>query len=879
MHQRKTFIAVLTALAALMVSLSAQATTRPRAFAETTVNDAALRLAAGSTHTCLLNDDGTVRCWGKNSRGELGNGTIVDSPTPVAVSGLGNVVALAAGKFHTCALLANGSARCWGDNSAGQLGDGTRTSQLAPVTAVSGLGNAVALVAGDFHNCALLADGRARCWGWNDNGRLGDGTTTDRLTPVAVSTLANAVAIAAGTAHTCVVLADGRARCWGANTAGQVGDGPIGVDRPNSVLVAGLSNAVGITAGFAHTCALLADGTGRCWGENFSGQLGTASTNATSTFTSPVPIAGLVDAVSIIAGRVHTCALIADGSARCWGFNLARQLGDGTTVTSQRFPVAVRDVANAVALGAAQNHTCALLAEGTTRCWGSDSAGAFTLTLGGGSFAARAVAAGRAHTCAVRGNGQVSCWGSNSAGQVGNGTTTAQRVPATVLSNAVTVASGGDHSCALIANGTARCWGANNFGQLGDGSAINRSLPVTVSGLANAVAIATGDDHSCALRANGSEVCWGSNSAGQLGVGGGALRLTPALVAGSNAGITSAIAAGGAHSCALVASPTLLDSKAICWGAGLNGQLGNGGVGNHTTADSTAFGLINASALAAGGAHSCALLVDGTGGCWGANASGAVGNGNTGQVLTPAPVLGLGNAVAMAAGGSHSCAVIADGTARCWGDNGTGQLGDGTTLSRLTPITPAFSLLVRTVVRGQDPIITLTFPSLTNITQIANGGRHSCAVLVNGGLRCWGANEGGQLGIDSTVNQLRPVLLPSFTLNIDPRVVARRGSKVATVHIIAVCDAGQRLKLGVDIAQGAVSGHGVGEGKCSGAFERYPVIVTARGRHGFAEGPAQVDATALVRQRGRGVDTQSWSRTVTIDSVATPHRASRTDES
>ncbi|MCC6707925.1 MAG: RCC1 repeat-containing protein [Gammaproteobacteria bacterium] len=865
MNRYRTVIVVATVLVALLVSTTGQATTRPRSFGETQVSDAAQRLAAGIRHTCQINDDGTVRCWGENEHGQLGNRSTVDSLVPVAVAGLGNAVAIAAGRFHTCALLANGSARCWGDNSAGQLGDGSRTNQLSPVTLVTGLDSAVALVAGDFHNCALLADGRARCWGWNDNGRLGDGTTVDRSTPAAVSGIGNAVAIAAGTAHNCVLLADGRARCWGYNATGQLGEGPLGADRLTSVSVDGLTNAVGITAGFGHTCALLANGTGRCWGDNFSGQLGTASTNAASIFITPVAVSGLANATSISAGRNHTCAVLADGSARCWGFNLNRQLGDGTSATTQRFPVTVRELGDAVVIAAGAAHSCALIANGATRCWGNGTAERVALLPGGSGFAARAVAAGRFHSCALRANGQVSCWGLNSAGQLGNGTNVNQLVPVTVLNNAVAVAAGNSHTCALLANGTARCWGENSVGQVGDGSAIKRLAPVPVSGLTNAVAIALGDEHACALLANGSEFCWGLNTLGQLGVGGGALRLSPALVADSNAGTTSAIAAGGLHSCALLASPALLDSKAICWGAGTNGQLGNGGLSNHSTANSTAVGLLNAVAVAAGGTHSCALLVDGTGRCWGNNSAGAMGNGNTLQQVTPTFVGGLSNAVSVAAGGSHSCSVIADGTARCWGDNSAGQLGDGTLTQRLAPITPTIPVQVRSAVRGGDTIVTLTFPPLGSVVQVANGGTHSCAAIANGAVRCWGANDVGQLGIDSTARQLRPTLLPSFTLNIDPLVQLPRSPRVAIAQIVAVCDRGQRLHVSVDIAQGPVSGHGVGEGKCTGAFERYPVTVAARGRHGYNDGAAEVSATALIRQAGRTVDTQAWSRTVTVE--------------
>ncbi|CAN0450866.1 unnamed protein product, partial [Phaeothamnion confervicola] len=238
---------------------------------------------------------------------------------------------------------------------------------------------------------------------------------------------------------------------------------------------------------------------------------------------------------------------------------------------------------------------------------------------------------------------------------------------------------------------------------------------------------------------------------------------------------------------------------------------------------------LNAVAIAAGNSHSCSLLADGAGRCWGANATGAIGNSSTMQQVTPVTVNGLTNAVSIAAGDLHSCAAIADGTARCWGGNGAGQLGDGSTTQRLTQATPTTSTLVQTVVRGSPPIFTFTTQPLGNIVQIANGASHTCAIISNGAVRCWGENIFGQLGINSKVNQLRPVLLPSFTLNIDPLVLLPHNPRVATVQIIATCEEGQRLDVRVGVAQGSVSGHGVGVGKCTGGIEHYPITVAAQG--------------------------------------------------
>ena len=236
---------------------------------------------------------------------------------------------------HTCAILNDGTARCWGANSSGQLGDGTTTDKALP-TQVSGLSNAISITAGWDHTCALLNDGTVKCWGYNSIGQLGDGTTSNRLTPVSVSGITNATSVAAGGAHTCALLSDGTARCWGWNYYGQLGDGTT-TDRSTPVSVSGITNAISIVAGWDHTCALLNDGTVKCWGENNTGQLGDGTTTNRLT---PVSVSGITNAISVVAGGAHTCALLNDGTVKCWGRNNYGQLGDGTT-TDRSTPVSV----------------------------------------------------------------------------------------------------------------------------------------------------------------------------------------------------------------------------------------------------------------------------------------------------------------------------------------------------------------------------------------------------------------------------------------------------------------------------------------------------------------------------------------------------------
>ncbi|MBI4700605.1 MAG: hypothetical protein HY744_05490 [Deltaproteobacteria bacterium] len=187
----------------------------------------ALAVATGGYHTCAVKKDGTLWCWGRNADGELGDGTTQSKSSPVQVSALGtSALAVAAGGYHTCAVKAGGTLWCWGNNEYGQLGDGTTQDETSPVQ-VSVLGtSALAVAGGQAHTCAVKAGGTLWCWGRNANGQLGDGTTQDKTSPVQVPALGtSALAVAAGNDHTCAVKAGGTLWCWGNNEYGQLGDG------------------------------------------------------------------------------------------------------------------------------------------------------------------------------------------------------------------------------------------------------------------------------------------------------------------------------------------------------------------------------------------------------------------------------------------------------------------------------------------------------------------------------------------------------------------------------------------------------------------------------------------------------------------------------
>ena len=362
----------------------------------------AVRIDAGHEFACALLANGGVHCWGRNSFGQLGDGFPAGfRGTAQFVSGLSNGVAsIGLGAGHACAILAAGSIKCWGWNSSGQLGNGASgANQPLPVD-VAGLGGiATALALGDGHTCALMSDKTVKCWG--DATPIGHGAASPQVTPLAIPGLTNVAAITAGPAHNCVLLESGAAKCWGRNGAGQLGDGGT-MDSTVPVEVTGLSSGVAaLSAGgsfyegsagtprrdASFTCALMIAGGLKCWGSNLSGQLGDGTLVA-----HPVPsdVSGLTSGVSqvstggmihgfvgLLAPMAHACAVTSAGSVKCWGSNRCSQVTPGAdcfvanlALQPVTTPIAVPG-SGVAAIAAGGAFTCSLRsADGAVGCHG-----------------------------------------------------------------------------------------------------------------------------------------------------------------------------------------------------------------------------------------------------------------------------------------------------------------------------------------------------------------------------------------------------------------------------------------------------------------------------------------------------------------------------
>ncbi len=730
---------------------------------------AAAVIAAGKGFNCWV-ASGSVRCIGGNANGQLGNGTTTASTTVVNVTGLSSgVVAVAAGDSHVCALLQTGAVRCWGANSRGQLGNGTTVDSSTPVD-VTGLSSGVVRIdAGLETTCAVMSTGRLLCWGNNQTYGAGSVTTDTNadgefdpvLVPTQVTGMASGVlavsvsgertSTTASITHGCAVMQFGDLMCWGSNSDGQLGTGAAGpVSTPATVAVGARVTAV--SAGAKHTCALSEAGAVSCWGANGNGQLATGNTSTVASGTI-VPIASLSSGVvQVSSGRYTSCAVNTAGGLVCWGDNIHGTLEVTSTRTSITTPIVPYSLSSGVsAVALSEFAVCALFANGNLRCWGANANGQTGDGYQVRTISPMAVHSGLANstpltgiqeigssqwsTCGVTAAGALRCWGYNLFGELGVTAVGNRPQPVdhlTLTSGVVAVDGRSNGMCALLTSTQVHCWGQNASGQLGlgDNTATHTARPMVTAAPSTAVTGVTdfsvAQFHTCVV-AGGAAMCAGRNTVGSLGDGTSVASNVLVQVSGLGSGVAKISAGVNNFSCAV-----LNDGTGRCWGNDGNGQLGNGQFATTSSTPTVVSGLSNAVDVVTGDDFACALISDGTVSCWGNNLFGQLGNGTNTSSQSPVQVSGVTGATRLFAGNRSACAIVANGNLRCWGWNVHGILANGTT---------------------NNSNVAVAATGVTGVTALSMGATHNCGVFASGAVSCWGAEQVGQLGNDRMENR------------------------------------------------------------------------------------------------------------------------------
>ena len=683
------------------------------------------------------------------------------------------------------------------------------------------------IAAGVSHSCTLK-EGKVLCWGSNLHGQLGNGessATAHSSTPVEAQGITDAVALGAGWEHTCAVHATGEVSCWGDDTSGELGNGATANSEPLPVKVVGLDDAVDVTAGHWHTCALRSSGEVSCWGRNSDGQLGNDDMGVDSYV--PVPVTGISDAVSVSANGEHTCAAHATGEVSCWGDNWQGELGNGESGSGAQsaVPVRVSGVADAVAVASGYDHTCALREGGKVSCWGHNEFGQigndrdFITEVLNDSFIADpsevvslddaiAITAGGAVSCAVRENGTISCWGSNAYSRMGNSEALSANptpLPISGIDDAVGVAAGSNHTCIVRQDGAVSCLGSNIYGELGDGqSDLFTSEQVKVVSIDDTVDLSSSLYHSCVLHSTSEVSCWGRFWKGQAGDA--ATGDTPPVPIKVD-GITDAtyMAAGSLVSCAARENDEIL-----CWGRLYRGEFTENEDGQISPVPSisewqASLVVESVSKIAAEGSHVCVLETDGTITCAGINTFGQLGNGEFSETLDFAftNVPDIDDATDISLGYDHTCALHESGEISCWGRNHFGQLGNG------EENVGRHSAVPQRVV-GISDAIAVEAGALTT----------TCALHENGEISCWGQSDQGELGTNADLSNDHsavPVKIEGIT---DAVAVAAGLYHVCALHEsgeVSCWGSGYLGQLGTD--EGITDGYSAAPVRVSGVSD------------------------------------------------------------
>lgn len=780
-------------------------------------------ISSSEHYSCAVSNAGNAYCWGFNNSGNLGNNSYSVSYTPVRVvkgsaadgdySGnyLSNISSISTGYLSTCAVSNAGNVYCWGSNSTGSLGDASYVDKAYPVRVLKGAaatgdynGNYLSNIksvsdSGDYLGgyvrtvCAVSNAGNLYCWGSNNFGQLGDGTTSDSSTTARVlkgaaaagdydsSYLANVKSVSAG-GHVCAVTNNDNTYCWGYNSYGQLGDGTT-VNSTTTVQV--------------------------LKGQAVAGDYAGSYISSTS---------------QVVTGQNHTCALTKNDNLYCWGYNSMGQLGDGSYNNTSSPVHVVKSTAESgdysgnylsnIKTFSVDNYvTCSISNNNNIYCWGY---GSYTGNINLGYFAKVAKEyipeneysgayisdvdsfnVGYENTCIVK-DGGVYCWGNNEYGQLGNNSTTTlikQQVRilkgeavegdynGNYLSNVLYISMGEHSGCALTNSGNVYCWGRNNYGQLGNNNTTDNYVPVrvlkgeAVSGdfsgnyLSNIKTLMVGNDTVFAISNNGNLYGWGNGNSGQLGIGVDQNKSTPVRTlkgeaaegdySGSYLNNIKSVSTDYNTTCSISNN-----GNVYCWGAGTQGNLGNNAIQNSKTpvrvlkgeaveGDYSGEYLASTTNISVGSYRVCVTTNSNNGYCWGQN-WGGLGNGSTTQQYSSVPNrIVKGEAVE----GDYS-------------GNYLSNIKSVNTANNISVVTNSGNIYYLNVnakrfVKGSALIGDQDGTYLSNIDYVLGNYNTYCGLSNNNNLYCWGDNYYGQLG-DGSNNSSGRVPARPRDLELDP---------------------------------------------------------------------------------------------------------------
>lgn len=662
-------------------------------------------VATGAAHTCAVTLDNRLFCWGDSNEGQVGGGSSSGYQfTPLHIDTDTTYLSVVAGELYSCAITTDNKLKCWGRNSYGQLGVDSTTEMTVPTEVTPGTTYKY-VAAGSQSTCAITSDDKLFCWGFNAYYQLGDGTTTWKQIPVAVDSTESYKKVAVGSKHSCGITTSDKMKCWGNNSRGSVGDNTT-TNRTTPVAVNAAVSYKDVTVNDdstdarSFTCAITLDNDLQCWGYNVYMQLADGTVTQRN---SPVAADTGTTYAQVKNAGSRACGITTAGALKCWGNLVGDQspynaytYGSGNYyhAYSPTLQPATEWNFSKLSVYAGESYsdyavsTCGLDSN-KLYCWGSMSfnAGPFgdgtkvdvrrpgPVLIDPNTNYSYIPPKRHADFCAITSTGQMKCWGTNTNGELGEAAAVGQKafVP-TLADNTDTyskVISYNNATCGITTTGVLKCAGLNTLGRLGLGDTVARTSFTIVDSGVTYSHIDLGTNHACGITTDGVLKCWGSNSAGQIAKPSGTSSIY--LPSEVDAGVTySKISLGPNHTCGITTA-----NKLKCWGDNGNGKLGDGTMVNKYTPTEIESSL-DYTDISAAPTHTCGIT-GGTLKCWGnATASGLSSAGYSGSSTVfniPLPVDEGTTYTSVSSANFSTCAKTSSGEMRCVGRAFGGNFG------------------------------------------------------------------------------------------------------------------------------------------------------------------------------------------------------------
>lgn len=690
----------------------------------------------GSGAVCALASSGNIYCWGGGGNYALGNGTTADSNKAILVKmpangdkfkhlvqGMGN---------GNCALTTLDTAYCWGYNNSGEGGNGISYLPVqVPTAVIMPVGETFTTMSTSVNTaCAITNLGNAYCWGYGYTGQRGDGSNSNLNVPVKLQFPSQVLSISSSyyqSATLCALDINHKVYCWGAGNYGSVGNGEsysVNVPTPIAMFDSNTNFMQAAISGNSNTsCAVEAQGDIYCWGYGLNGQLGNGN-NTNSYIPTRVVIESseslITDLITTRGFFANTfCALHSSNQVYCWGYGIDGEIGNGRNL-SESTPQSV------------------LLPE---------------------DVSITQLVAANETICGIDTNGYAYCWGSGEDGQIGNGTMQSSNIPQKVappdgsavpLSFTQLVAAS-ETFCGLDKNSLIYCWGYGLNGQIGNMAKNNVALPTPVGGnIKFNMLLGAGNDTFCAQSTSNYVYCWGKNTHGVAGIGSTQTEVTvPTQIAMAQGKYVklNALTATNGNFCGF-------DSNYIyCWGLGSSGQIGNGLTNDQTGPAQIAYAYVPLSlpTQIIGNEYSLCTLINSRAYCWGYGIDGEMGNNTTAQKNPYAKVVTMptnGDLFKSVSATSNSfCALSTNGLIYCWGSGWYGQMGNNNDSNNLTPSMVSYAN--QTFAKDTAPI-----------TKIVGAADTFCALNSQGHIYCWGYGLNGETaqGVNQNTESPTPIM-------------------------------------------------------------------------------------------------------------------------